>query len=55
MKSILSIFDSQKKRRILIQVPLKEKTIEAFKTEAGFQDHYGDFIKETYEWILENF
>ena len=49
------LFDSQKRRRILIQVPIKEKTIDAFKTEAGFQDHYVDFIKETYEWILENF
>tara|TARA_B100000767_G_scaffold259185_1_gene268732 strand:- start:10206 stop:10598 length:393 start_codon:yes stop_codon:yes gene_type:complete len=49
------LYDSQKRRRILIQVPVKGKTIEAFKTEAGFQDHYLDFIKETYEWILENF
>ena len=49
------LFDSQKRRRILIQIPIKEKTIDAFKTEEGFQDHYIDFITETYEWILENF
>ena len=46
--------DSQKKRKIRIKVPIKDKTIRAFKTEAGFQEHYIEFINETYEWILEN-
>ena len=48
------IYDSQKRRKILIPVPVKEKIVRAFKTEAGFQEHYIEFISETYEWLLEN-
>ena len=48
------LYDSQKRQKIVIRVPVKEKTIRAFKTEAGFQEHYIEFISETYEWLLEN-
>lgn len=48
------LYDSQKSRKILIPVPVKEKIVRAFKTEAGFQEHYIEFISETYEWLLEN-
>lgn len=48
------LYDSQKRRKILIPVPVKEKIVRAFKTEAGFQEHYIEFILETYEWLLEN-
>ena len=48
------LYDSQKRRKILIPVPVKEKIVRAFKTEAGFQEHYIEFISETYEWLLEN-
>ena len=48
------LYDSKKRRKILIPVPVKEKIVRAFKTEAGFQEHYIEFISETYEWLLEN-
>ena len=48
------LYDSQKRRKILIPVPVKEKIVRAFKTEAGFQEHYIEFISKTYEWLLEN-
>jgi len=48
------LYDSHKRRKILIPVPVKEKIVRAFKTEAGFQEHYIEFISETYEWLLEN-
>ena len=48
------LYDSQKRQKIVIRVPVKEKIIRAFKTEAGFQEHYIEFISETYEWLLEN-
>ena len=48
------LYDSQKRRKIHIPVPVKEKIVRAFKTEAGFQEHYIEFISETYEWLLEN-
>ena len=48
------LYDSQKRQKIVIRVPVKEKIIRAFKTEAGFQEHHIEFISETYEWLLEN-
>jgi hypothetical protein len=48
------LWDSLRKRKINIPIPVKEGTIRAFKTEAGFQEHYMEFISESYEWILEN-
>ena len=48
------LYDSQKRQKIIIRVPVKEKIIRAFKTEAGFQEHHIEFISETYEWLLEN-
>ena len=48
------LYDSQKRQKIVIRVPVKEKIIRAFKTEEGFQENYIDFISETYEWLLEN-
>ena len=48
------LYDSQKRQKIVIRVPVKEKIIRAFKTEAGFQENYIEFISETYEWLLEN-
>ena len=49
-----NLYDSQKRQKIVIRVPVKEKIIRAFKTEAGFQEHHIEFISETYEWLLEN-
>tara|TARA_B100000768_G_scaffold94830_1_gene88625 strand:- start:136 stop:528 length:393 start_codon:yes stop_codon:yes gene_type:complete len=48
------LYDSQKRQKIVIRVPVKEKIIRAFKTEEGFQENYIEFISETYEWLLEN-
>ena len=48
------LYDSQKRQKIVIRVPVKEKIIRAFKTEAGFQEHHIEFTSETYEWLLEN-
>jgi len=48
------LYDSQKRQKIVIPVPVKEKITRSFKTEAGFQEHYIEFISETYEWLLEN-
>ena len=48
------LYDSQKRQKIVIRVPVKEKITRSFKTEAGFQEHYIEFISETYEWLLEN-
>ena len=48
------LYDSQKRQKIVIRVPVKEKIIRDFKTEAGFQEHHIEFISETYEWLLEN-
>ena len=48
------LYDSQKRQKIVIRVPVKEKIIRAFRTEAGFQEHHIEFISETYEWLLEN-
>jgi len=48
------LYDSQKRQKIVIRVPVKEKIIRAFKTEEGFQENYINFISETYEWLLEN-
>ena len=48
------LYASQNIQKIVIRVPVKEKIIRAFKTEAGFQEHYIEFISETYEWLLEN-
>lgn len=48
------IHDSSKSRKITIPIFVREKTVKAFKTEEGFQEHYMDFISDTYEWILRN-
>lgn len=51
---IFIIHDSSKSRKITIPIFVREKTIKAFKTDEGFQDHYMEFISNTYEWILRN-
>jgi hypothetical protein len=48
------LYDSQRKRKIVIQIPVKSNIVIAFKTEAGFRENYIGFINDTYEWILEN-
>jgi hypothetical protein len=48
------LYDSQRRRRIVIQIPVKSNIVTAFKTEAGFQENYIGFINDTYEWILED-
>tara|TARA_B100000767_G_scaffold269629_1_gene291758 strand:+ start:12510 stop:12902 length:393 start_codon:yes stop_codon:yes gene_type:complete len=50
----LIIHDSLKSRKIKIPIFVREKIVKAFKTEEGFQQHYMDFISDTYEWILRN-
>ena len=44
---------SNKSKTIKIEVPVKEKYINAFKTEVGFRDNYVEFLSDTYEFIME--
>ena len=44
---------SNKSKKIRIPVPIKEKYIDAFKTEVGFKDNYIEFLSDTYEFIME--
>ena len=44
---------SNKLKKIRIPVPIKEKYIDAFKTEVGFKDNYIEFLSDTYEFIME--
>ena len=42
-----------KSKQIKIPVPIKQKYIRAFKSEAGFRDNYIEFMSDTYEFIIE--
>ena len=44
---------SNKSKTIKIEVPIKEKYIDAFKSEVGFKDNYVEFLSDTYEFIME--
>ena len=44
---------SNKSKVIKIMVPIKEKYINAFKSEVGFRDNYVEFLSDTYEFIME--
>ena len=44
---------SNKSKTIKIEVPIKEKYINAFKSEVGFRDNYVEFLADTYEFIME--
>ena len=44
---------SNKSKTIKIEVPVKEKYINAFKSEVGFRDNYVEFLSDTYEFIME--
>ena len=44
---------SNKSKTIKIEVPIKEKYIDAFKSEVGFRDNYVEFLSDTYEFIME--
>ena len=44
---------SNKSKTIKIEVPIKEKYINAFKSEVGFKDNYVEFLSDTYEFIME--
>ena len=44
---------SDKSKVIKIVVPIKEKYINAFKSEVGFRDNYVEFLSDTYEFIME--
>lgn len=39
-------------RRISLKVPVSAFYVRAFKTEEGFNEHYFDFLNETYDWML---
>lgn len=49
-----TINDSYGSRKIEIIIPVSKKTIKAFKTEEGFNEHYITFLSDTYEWILDS-
>ena len=44
---------SNKSKIIKIPVPVKEKYIDAFKSEVGFRDNYIEFLSDTYEFLME--
>ena len=44
---------SNKSKLIRISVPIREKYIQAFKSEVGFRDNYVQFLTDTYEFIME--
>ena len=44
---------SNKSKVIKIAVPIKEKYINAFKSEVGFRDNYVEFLSDIYEFIME--
>jgi len=49
----LIIEHSNKSKVIKIVVPIKEKYINAFKSEVGFRDNYVEFLSDTYQFIME--
>ena len=53
IKVQLIIEHSNKSKVIKIVVPIKEKYINAFKSEVGFRDNYVEFLSDTYEFIME--
>ncbi|MAR43471.1 MAG: hypothetical protein CMC48_05200 [Flavobacteriaceae bacterium] len=44
---------SDKSKVIKIEVPIKEKYINAFKSEVGFRDNYVEFLSDIYDFIME--
>ena len=50
---LFTIEHSNKSKTIKIEVPIKEKYINAFKSEVGFRDNYVEFLSDTYEFIME--
>ena len=51
---VLFIIEHSNKSKIIkIEVPIKEKYINAFKSEVGFRDNYVEFLSDTYEFIME--
>ena len=53
IKVQLIIEHPNKSKAIKIVVPIKEKYINAFKSEVGFRDNYVEFLSDTYEFIME--
>lgn len=53
IKVQLIIEHSNKSKVIKIVLPIKEKYINAFKSEVGFRDNYVEFLSDTYEFIME--
>ena len=45
--------NSARTRTTSIKVPVNAFYIQAFKTEEGFNEHYFDFLNDTYAWMLE--
>ena len=50
---LFTIEHSNKSKTIKIEVPIKEKYINAFKSEVGFRNNYVEFLSDTYEFIME--
>tara|TARA_B100001109_G_C18727938_1_gene410525 strand:+ start:409 stop:816 length:408 start_codon:yes stop_codon:yes gene_type:complete len=50
---LFTIEHSNKSKTIKIEVPIKEKYIDAFKSEVGFRNNYVEFLSDTYEFIME--
>ena len=49
----VTFVNTAKTRRTSVKVPINAFYIQAFKTEEGFNEHYFEFLNETYEWMLE--
>ena len=50
----VTIIHPDKSKKITIAVPVNKRYIEAFKTREGFEEHYIDFLSDTFEWMIEN-
>ena len=51
---VLFIIEHSNKSKIIkIEVPIKEKYINAFKSEVGFRDNYVEFLSDIYDFIME--
>ena len=49
----LTIWETNRSRKIVIDVPVSTAYVKAFRTEEGFNERYVDFLSDTYEWILD--
>lgn len=50
----VTIIHPDKSKKITMLVPVNKRYITAFKTRAGFDAHYIDFLSDTFEWMIEN-